>query len=88
MTSNSTLTSLLTPIINSIVEPLLLILFAVAIVYFVFGVFVMMRNADSEEARKTGAKHILFSSIGMFIMIGAYGLIRLIASTLNVASPF
>jgi hypothetical protein len=31
--------------------------------------------------------HILYSAIGMFIMLGAYGILRLIANTLNVESP-
>jgi hypothetical protein len=87
MTANPALVSVLSPIISNIVEPTLLFLFALALVYFVWGVFVLIRDAASEDGRRTGALHILYSAIGMFIMIGAYGLIRVIASTLNVQSP-
>ena len=87
MTPNTTLSTVLTPIINNIVAPGLLFLFGAAFVYFVWGVFKLIRDADSPEERKVGWNHILYSAIGMFIMLGAYGIIRLIANTINVQSP-
>lgn len=87
MPSNTALSAVLTPIISNIVEPGLLFLFGAAFVYFVWGIFKLISNADSEEARRTGAMHILYSAIGMFIMLGAYGIIRFVASSLNVESP-
>ena len=87
MNSNSALSSALTPIINNVVEPCILFLFGAAFVYFVWGVYKMIRDADSPEGRTTGWMHILYSAIGMFIMLGAYGIIRLIANTINVQSP-
>jgi hypothetical protein len=87
MNSNPALTTILTPIITNIIEPGLLFLFGLAFAYFVFGVAKLIRKADSEEGRTEGGNHILYSSIGMFIMIGAYGLIRLIASTIGAQSP-
>ena len=87
MTSNTALTNLLTPIINNIIVPVLLLLFGAAFVYFVWGIYKLVSNADSPEERAIGQRHILFSAIGMFIMLGAYGIIRLIANTLGVASP-
>jgi hypothetical protein len=87
MTSNTALTTILTPIINNIIGPGLLFLFGAAFIYFVWGVFKLVRSADNPEERKIGGMHILYSAIGMFIMLGAYGIIRLIANTLNVQSP-
>ena len=87
LTSNTTLSTVLTPIINNIVAPALLLLFGAAFIYFAWGVFKLIRDADSPEGRTTGWMHILFSAIGMFIMLGAYGIIRLIAGTINVQSP-
>ena len=85
---NQALSSILTPIIRNIIQPGLLFLFFLAFVYFTWGIYNLIRKADSEEERKTGRNHILASAIGMFIMLGAYGIIRLIANTLNVQSPF
>ena len=87
MTSNPALTNVLTPIINNIVEPALLFLFGAAFIYFVWGVYKLIRSADNPEERTIGQKHILYSAIGMGIMLGAYGIIRLIANTVNVQSP-
>jgi len=87
MTSNTALSNLLTPIINNIVEPVLLFIFAAAFLYFVWGIYKLIKDADSPEGRTTGQLHILYSLIGMFIMLGAYGIIRLIANTLGTASP-
>jgi len=87
MTSNTALSNLLTPIINNIVMPALLLLFGAAFFYFVWGIFKLIKNADSPEDRTTGQLHILFSAIGMFIMLGAYGIIHLIANTLGVTMP-
>ncbi len=87
MNSNSTLSTILAPIISNIIEPGLLLLFGLAFVYFIWGVYKLIRSADSPEGRATGQMHILYSAIGMFIMLGAYGIIRLIANTLNISSP-
>jgi hypothetical protein len=87
MNTNQALASILTPIIQNIIQPGLLFLFFLAFVYFVWGVFNLIRKADDEGERKTGAYHILYSAIGMFIMVGAYGIIRLISNTIGVASP-
>jgi hypothetical protein len=87
MTSNTTLSTLLAPIISNIIEPVLMFLFGAAFIYFVWGVYKMIKNADSPDERRTGGLHMLYSAIGMFIMLGAYGVIRLIASTLNIQSP-
>lgn len=86
--ASQALSSFLSPIIRNIVEPVLLFLFFLAFVYFVWGVFVLIRDAGSPEARTTGRWHILWSVVGMFIMIGAYGIIRVIAATLNISAPF
>lgn len=88
MNTNQALASFLTPIIANIVEPALLFLFFLAFVYFAWGVFKLIQNAASPEERVIGQKHIMWSVVGMFIMIGAYGIIRLIANTLNVPAPF
>jgi len=88
MTSNTTLTTILTPIISNIVEPALLFLFGAAFVYFVWGMYKFLISKDSPDDRKLGQYHILYSTIGMFIMLGAFGIIRLIANTLNVQAPF
>ena len=88
MNSNAALSAVLTPIFNNIVEPGLLFLAGLALVYLIWGIFSLIRGAASEEARTTGQQHILWASIGLFIMVGAWGIIRVIANTINAPTPF
>lgn len=66
-----------------IVDPFITLLVAVAVIYFLWGVFQFIRNADSPEDRKTGQMHMFFGVLGIAIMFSAYGVINLILSTLG-----
>jgi len=70
------------PIITNIVSPLIMLMFAVAIIVFVWGVVQMMINGDDAEARQKGRWHMLSGVIGIFIMVSAWGIISLISNTL------
>ena len=67
---------------KAIVDPIIYFLFALALVYFLYGVLELIRNADSEEARKVGQQHIIYGVIGMFIMISFYGIMHVICNTI------
>jgi hypothetical protein len=70
-------------LIKLIVDPAITLLFALAIVYFSFGVVKYIMNADSDEGRQTGSRHIMYSVIGIFIMISVWGIIRLLKNTIG-----
>jgi uncharacterized membrane protein len=69
------------PIISNIVNPLLLLVFAVALVVFVYGVLQVVWGG--EEARKKGKASMVGGIIGMFIMTSAWGIIYLVANTVK-----
>jgi len=73
---------LLESIKTAIVDPIIYFLFALALVYFLYGVLELIRHADNEEARKTGQQHVLWGVIGMFIMISFYGIMHVICKTI------
>ena len=73
---------LLEKIKTAIVDPIIYFLFALALVYFLYGVLELIRNADSDEARQTGRQHILWGVIGMFIMVSFYGIMHVICNTI------
>lgn len=70
--------------ISEIVNPIISLLLALAILYFIYGVFVFIRNADSPDERKTGGNHILWGAIGIFVMVSAYGIVALIKGTIGL----
>jgi cell division protein FtsW (lipid II flippase) len=79
----STINTLATEILNPVVR----LLFAVAVAYFIYGVIVYIANADDEDARREGKKHMLYSIIGLVIMAGVWGIIDLIANTIGADLP-
>lgn len=69
---------------DAIVNPLIVLMFAVALVYFLWGVFNYIKGAGSETDRETGGKHILWGVIGMFIMISVWGILRVALNTFGL----
>ena len=70
-------------ILTNIVNPLILLMVGVAIIFFLWGVFDFIRNADSSEERKKGGEHMLYGALGLFIMSTAYGVLNLILGTIG-----
>lgn len=73
--------------ISNIVNPVIYFLFAVALMYFLYGVLIFIINADDESARDTGKKHMFWGVIGLFIMVSVYGIIGLILGTMGASVP-
>ena len=72
-------------IINNTIVPLI---FAVAFLVFIWGVFQYF-IAKSEEAKENGKNLILYGLIGFFVMVSVWGLVNILVGTfsLNNAAP-
>ncbi len=70
---------------SEIIDPLIWFLFVLGLLYFFYGVWELVRGAESEEARATGRQHIMWGVIGMFIMISFWGIMNLICGTIDAA---
>ena len=71
--------------VNSILlNPLIILMFAAALGYFLYGVFEFIANAGQAEDREKGKSHMLWGIIGMFIMFAVFAILRLIENTLGV----
>jgi hypothetical protein len=65
--------------INGVLVPLV---FAIALIVFLFGVFrFFIAGADNPEKRKNGTSLILYSIIGFAIMVSVWGLVNLVVGT-------
>ncbi len=78
-----TVDQLISKVATAIVNPILGLLFAVALLMFIWGVFEMLWNSSSDEARSTGVKHMMWGVIGMTIMTSAWGILRIIRATIG-----
>jgi hypothetical protein len=80
------LTGFLRALTTEIINPLILLLIAVAGLLFVWGVFTFIRNAGESEKRAEGQKAIFWSIIGLAIMFGAYGIINIALDTFGICN--
>jgi uncharacterized membrane protein YidH (DUF202 family) len=67
-----------------IINPLIILLFALAVVYFLYGVFEFISNQENEEKRSKGKSHMIWGIIGITIMMGVFTIIHIILNTLNI----
>lgn len=66
---------------SAIINPLLLLLFAVGLLVFVWGVVEFLWDLGmSPDHKETGKQHMLWGIVGMFVMSSAYAIVRLIAT--------
>ncbi|MSR87568.1 MAG: hypothetical protein EXS69_00100 [Candidatus Zambryskibacteria bacterium] len=82
-----TISELLSKISQFILNPLITLAFAVALLVFFWGIFQFINTQTADDKREEGKKKILYGLIGMFIMISAYGLIRIILGTFGITAP-
>ncbi|MFH1455103.1 MAG: TrbC/VirB2 family protein [bacterium] len=76
--------ALLQKILTNVVNPIIYLIMALAVVYFVWGVMMFIQNADKAEKREEGYKHMIWGIIGIFIMVSAKGIINIIISTMGL----
>ena len=68
--------------INNILVPLV---FAVAFIVFIFGVFqYFIAGAANEEKREKGKSFMIYGIIGFFVMVSVWGLVHILTGTVRL----
>jgi len=67
-----------------IINPLIMLLFALALMFFLYGVFEFIANQENDEKRTKGKSHMMWGVIGMTIMMGVFAILNIILNTLNI----
>lgn len=70
-----------------IINPLIGLLFALALVMFLYGGAEFILHASEDEGRETGKQHMLWGMIGMFIMISVISILRVVTNTFGISLP-
>ena len=83
-TAEASVVTLMRGVNRVIINPLIILLFVLAVVYFVYGLVRYLLYPDNEEIRKSSKSHMLWGIIGMFIMVSVFGIMSLIINTLGV----
>ena len=74
-------------LIQNVVNPLIYFIFAMALVYFIYGMVLFIKGADNEEARETGKRHMIWSVAGLAIMVSVYAILGIIINSLGASTP-
>ncbi len=82
----STIQDLLLKINSAILNPLILLLLAAALLIFVWGIVQFLGSEEGGEARNQGKKNLLWGLVGLLIMVSVYGLIQFILGTFGIPS--
>ncbi len=69
---------------NMIINPLIGFLFALAIVFFLYGVLEFFMNQENEEKKTTGKSHMIWGVIGITIMLGVWTILGIVLNTLGI----
>lgn len=72
--------NILQRITDAILTPLVTLLMAGAVAYFLYGVMKFVQNQDNETAQEEGKRHMLWGIIGLAIMVSVYGILNFINS--------
>lgn len=64
-----------------ILNPLILLLFAISLVIFVYGIVKFLSLDVTDSARKEARSSIIWGIVGMLIMFSVYGVINLVLET-------
>jgi hypothetical protein len=63
---------------TQLLQPFVMLLFALATILFLWGVVEFLINAGDEEGRDKGKRHIIWGLLGMVIMFGAIGILNVV----------
>jgi hypothetical protein len=68
-------------IVREIINPIVGILFALALVYFLYGLTVFIMNAGDSAKRVEAKSHMVWGLVGLTVMVAAWGIIGVAVGT-------
>jgi hypothetical protein len=79
--------NLILKINEQIINPLILVLMAVALLYFLWGVMIFIKESGEAEGRKIGRNHLVWGLIGLVIMVSVWAILKVLTGTLGTELP-
>ena len=67
-----------------ILNPIITLGFAVAVLVFLWGIFELIRNPADTDNRAKGQRNIMWGLVGLLIMFSVKGIIRIILGTFGI----
>ena len=78
----TSVSSIVSTISTSIVNPILALLFALGVLIFLVGIveFLLGLNRGDNTSQQTGKRHMLWGLVGLFVMVSTVSILHFIAS--------
>lgn len=73
--------------VTVIINPMIQVVFVVALILFVYGIFEFVRGADAPQVRTTGQQHMIYGLIGLAIMVSVFTIMHLLLNSLGADVP-
>lgn len=70
-----------------IVTSVIPIIFALAIIYFFWGLVVFLRAAGDPKAKEAGQNQMIWGIIAIAVMLSVYGLVNWLQTNLGIVNP-
>jgi uncharacterized membrane protein (DUF373 family) len=74
--------------ILTIINQITSVLFALAIMFFIWNLVVYLFSSTQSEKRSEAAKYMLWGIISIFVMVGLYGFINILLETTGFRAGF
>ncbi|MFW0870883.1 MAG: hypothetical protein ACKKL4_00245 [Patescibacteria group bacterium] len=69
--------------INAIINPMIVLLIAAALLLFLWGLLRLMIDLSNGGKGEEGKRHMLWGLVGLIVMISVWGIINLIANSIG-----
>lgn len=83
-TAHASVDSFIGSVNAQIVNPLIQLLFALALVLFAYGVFEFLSNPEKEDEKTKGKTHMMWGLVGLAIMFAVWGLLNIVIDTFDI----
>ena len=67
-----------------ILYPVIILLTGIAFLVFLYGCLIYITHAENSSAREEGRNHIIYSLVGMFVMLVAFAILQIAANTFGL----
>ncbi len=84
--SNITIVPFLDRVNNLILNPLILLVFALSLVYFFYGIIKFLSLDAADKSRKEAKDAIMWGIVGMTIMFSVYGIIHFVLASFGISN--
>lgn len=84
--ARSTVGVVLGRINENVINPGIRLLFVLAFVFFILGLYKFLGNKEDQNELEEGKNHMKWGVIGMAIMVSVFGIMNFITNTLGVGT--